>query len=45
MLRNHSRHTNTKLVDVAQAVNNAHKLLPREPNTADTADTADQPTP
>jgi AmiR/NasT family two-component response regulator len=36
MLRNYSRHTNTKLVDVAQAVNNAHKLLPREPHTADT---------
>lgn len=35
MLRNHSRHTNTKLVDVAQAINNAHKLLPREPDTAD----------
>jgi AmiR/NasT family two-component response regulator len=42
MLRNYSRHTNTKLVDVAQAVNSAHMLLPRE---SDTADTDDQPTP
>jgi AmiR/NasT family two-component response regulator len=30
MLRDYSRHTNTKLVDVAQAVAAAHMLLPRD---------------
>jgi AmiR/NasT family two-component response regulator len=44
ILRDHSRHTNTKLVDVAQAVTDAHPLLPPEPNpdidsTTKTSDT------
>jgi AmiR/NasT family two-component response regulator len=37
-LRNYSRRTNTKLVDVAQAVSKTHLLLPREPDTAYPAD-------
>ena len=36
LLRNHSRSTNTKLVDIAQAVNNAHLLLPGEFDAANT---------
>jgi AmiR/NasT family two-component response regulator len=42
MLRDHSRRTNTKLVNVAQAVTNAYALLPRE---RDATDPDDQPSP
>jgi AmiR/NasT family two-component response regulator len=42
MLRDYSRRTNTKLVNVAQAVSNAHALLPRE---RDATDPDDQPAP
>jgi AmiR/NasT family two-component response regulator len=38
MLRDYSRRTNTKLVDIAQAVSDAHTLLPRGPDTADPDD-------
>ena len=41
MLRDYSRRTNTKLVNIAQAVSDTHMLLPREPDTAD----PDQPIP
>jgi response regulator NasT len=34
MLRDHARHTHTRLVEVAQGVSDAHLLLPREPDTA-----------
>jgi AmiR/NasT family two-component response regulator len=34
MLRDHSRSTNRKLVDVASAVVDGHRLLPKQPTTA-----------
>jgi AmiR/NasT family two-component response regulator len=33
MLRDHSRDTNRKLVDVATAVVDGHRLLPKQPHT------------
>jgi AmiR/NasT family two-component response regulator len=42
MLRDYSRRTNTKLVNIAQAVSNAYALLPRE---RDAADPDDHPVP
>jgi AmiR/NasT family two-component response regulator len=42
MLRDYSRRTNTKLVNIAQAVSNAYALLPRE---RDAADADDHPVP
>lgn len=41
MLRDHSRRTNTKLVDIAQAVSDSHTLLPAKPDTADPDDQSD----
>jgi AmiR/NasT family two-component response regulator len=37
MLRNQSRRTNTKLADVAAAVVDSQRLLPKQPDTAQTA--------
>jgi AmiR/NasT family two-component response regulator len=37
MLREHSRRTNTKVAEVAAAVVDGHRLLPRQPDLSQTA--------